>query len=162
MLKQLNRSQLLATTAIPQYAPKQAASGLIWSQWVDIMAVMIYPARRKAELRKGCQQQSRAPAKSEEETPCVLCCCCYWRTLSVKRTCQSGSAWPMKFAAKAIMATGGGVGFPNCRRKESRGIFYKKKKKSLCWSMDCLLPGCQLLDCTSERDVYVISYCQSG
>lgn len=28
--------------------------------------------------------------------------------------------------------------------------------------MNCLVLGCQLLDCTSEREAYVISYCQSG
>lgn len=144
-----------------QHVPKQDASGLIQPQGVDIMAAMIYPARRKAELKKGCQQQSRAPAKSEEETLCVLCLWFIRRTLSIEGTGQSRSAWPMKSAAKATVATGGGLGFSNCRRKERRSIFYEKKiKQSLCWSMDCFLLGCQLLDCTSKGEVYVISYCR--
>lgn len=114
-----------------QHVPKQDASGLIQPQGVDIMAAMIYPARRKAELKKGCQQQSRAPAKSEEETLCVLCLCFVRRTLSIEGTGQSRSAWPMKSAAKATVATGGGLGFSNCRRKERRSIFYEKKNKTI-------------------------------
>lgn len=51
----------------------------------------------KADLGKGCQQQSRASAKFKEETPCVLCLC-YWSVLprGVSQSVGTGQPrWPV-------------------------------------------------------------------